>query len=157
MKKLILTLCLVLLSALVASPPVINHAAPAPDQALDSYGNICWEDEKARLDNFAIELQNSQETRGLIVVYAGSRSCAGEAQARAERAREWVVGRGVAADRVLWKAGGYLEQQRTWLWVVPSDLDEKRWPLLPSLEPWEFRIFSNCKGKIYKPVKCSKI
>jgi hypothetical protein len=127
-----------------------------PDGALDFYGNICWEDEKARLDNFAIELRSGTDRRGLIVVYAGSRSCAGEAQVRGERAKKWVVGRGISADRVFWKDGGYQEKAQTWLWIIPPDLDEKRWPVLPSLEPGKLRIFSKCKGQIYKPAKCDK-
>ena len=69
MRKLFLTLCPYLLIAVVVSSSATNHHAyVAPDHALDSYGNICWEDEKARLDNFAIELQNSPDKRGLIIV-----------------------------------------------------------------------------------------
>ena len=55
----------------------------SPDSPFDSYGNICFEDEKARLDNFAIALQQNPEWIGYIVVYAGNESCAGEAQYRA--------------------------------------------------------------------------
>src|SRR5687767_11802488 len=57
----------------------------------DSYGNICLEDEKARLDNLAIYLQKEPDRLGYIIVYAGHTSCAGEVQARAGRAKKWVV------------------------------------------------------------------
>ena len=55
------------------------------------YDNICWEDEKSRLDNFAIQLQNQPDVKGYIIVYAGKESCAVEAQTRALRAKNWLV------------------------------------------------------------------
>jgi hypothetical protein len=59
----------------------------APDSPFDSYGNLCFEDEKARLDNFAITLEQNPNFIGYIVVYAGNESCAGEAQFRGNRAK----------------------------------------------------------------------
>jgi hypothetical protein len=160
MRKLSLALCSLLLLTSMASPSANDHAAdaaPAPDHALDVYGNICWEDEKARLDNFAIALQNNPDTFGLIIVYAGRRSCSGEAEARAARAKAWVEGRGVAAERVMWKDGGYREGVMTWLWLVPRDLDKEQWPSgLPELGPHEVKVFRRCKGKIYRPAKCDE-
>ena len=41
---------------------------------LDGYGNIRFLDEKARLDNFAIQLQNEPKTQGYIIVYAGQKA-----------------------------------------------------------------------------------
>ena len=157
MKRLTLTICCSLFVTSAVSPSASNHRAdvtPVPDHALDFYGNICWEDERARLDNFAIHMQNNPDMLGLIVIYAGSRSCAGEAQARAERAKKWVQERGVAADRVVWKDGGYMEKAMTWLWLLPRDLDTKQWPIHPTLERNKVKVSSSCKGKIYKPVKC---
>jgi hypothetical protein len=49
---------------------------------LDRYGHISWENEKARLDNFAIQLMNQPNTIGYLYVQAGSVSCKGEAQAQ---------------------------------------------------------------------------
>jgi hypothetical protein len=54
----------------------------------DEYGNIAFNDEKARLDNFAIQLQNEPGSQGYIVAYG---SCAGEAQRRADRAKDYLV------------------------------------------------------------------
>lgn len=54
----------------------------------DEYGNIAFNDEKARLDNFAIQLQNEPGAQGYIVAYG---SCAGEAQRRADRAKDYLV------------------------------------------------------------------
>jgi hypothetical protein len=32
----------------------------------DEYGSVCWEDEKARLDNFAVQLQNVDRSTSAI-------------------------------------------------------------------------------------------
>jgi hypothetical protein len=40
----------------------------------DTYGNIRFSDEKARLDNFAIQLQNQEDAHGQIIVYAGRKA-----------------------------------------------------------------------------------
>jgi hypothetical protein len=159
MKKLIITLCCSLLLMSAVSPSASYYhadAVPVQEHALDFYGNICWTHEKARLDNFAIHLQENPDRLGLIIVYSGRHSCAGEARTRAERAKRWVEGRGVAADRVVWKDGGYREDAMTWLWLLPRDLDEKQWPIISTVEAHEVTVFSRCKGKIYKPAKCDK-
>jgi len=115
------------------------------DQILDSYGDIAWEDEKARLDNFAIHLLESPEYTGYIFVYAGRRACPGEAQARAVRAKKYVVEvRGVDASRVVWRDGGYRESGSVNLHLSPPGMEEL--PLVPTLDPKEVKIL-NCKGK----------
>ncbi|HEU4833761.1 MAG TPA: Ig-like domain-containing protein, partial [Pyrinomonadaceae bacterium] len=48
--------------------------APPPARKFDEYGNIRFNDEKARLDNYAIQLQNEPGSQGTIIVYG---SCAG--------------------------------------------------------------------------------
>ena len=80
----------------------------------DDYGAIRWEDEKARLDNFAIQLQNDKTLVGYILVAAALGGCPGEAQARAIRAKRYVVEhRGVPANRVIWRFEGYSSDLRT--------------------------------------------
>src|SRR5687768_15744126 len=72
---------LLLMAPLSISRP---HTEASPDVFwLDKYGNILWEDEKARLDNFAIQLMNDPNLIGYLYVQAGRLSCRGEAQARA--------------------------------------------------------------------------
>ncbi|HWS87240.1 MAG TPA: hypothetical protein VN282_09765 [Pyrinomonadaceae bacterium] len=86
-------------------PLVIFH------DKVDEYGDINFEDEKARLDNYAIELQNDPEFVGYIVAYGGRRSRRGEALRRAERAKRYITGvRGVAPARVVTIDGGYREE-----------------------------------------------
>ena len=52
---------------------------------LDEYGDIKFDDEKARLDNFAIELQNDPTSQGYLTCYGGRRGYAGEAVRRCAR------------------------------------------------------------------------
>jgi hypothetical protein len=62
--------------------------APPPARKFDEYGNIRFNDEKARLDNYAIQLQNQPGSAATIIVYG---SCAGEAQQRGDRAKDYLV------------------------------------------------------------------
>lgn len=64
----------------------------APDSFFDSYGDLDWEWEKARLDNFAVFLSHDPAFIGHIFVWVGKRACKGEAQARAVRAKNYLVG-----------------------------------------------------------------
>lgn len=58
-------------------------ALPPPcGQAFDAYGDIKFEDEKARLDNFAIQISNYPGSTGLILMYAGQPTFIGEAEDR---------------------------------------------------------------------------
>lgn len=67
------------------------HAEPPDVFWLDKYGNIAWEDEKARLDNFAIQLMHDANEIGYFYVRSGRVSCRGEAQARAVRAKNYMI------------------------------------------------------------------
>jgi hypothetical protein len=93
--------------------------APAPlATKFDEYGNIRFNDEKARLDNYAIQLQNQPGAQGYIVAYG---TCAGEAQARADRAKDYLVNtRGIDAGRLVTVDGGCRSDLTVELWVVPT-------------------------------------
>jgi hypothetical protein len=123
------------------------------NRAFDEYGRICWEDEKARLDNFAIQLQNDNPTTlGHIIVYDGDHACRGEAVARAIRAKKYLVEyRKVEANRVLWRSGGYQRALMTTLVISPQGASI--WPLEPSVSPAEVTFVGNCRGRV-RPVKC---
>ncbi|HKP46836.1 MAG TPA: hypothetical protein VJT50_09565 [Pyrinomonadaceae bacterium] len=91
---------------------------PAAPRKFDEYGNIRFNDEKARLDNFAIQLQNEPGSQGYIIAYG---SCAGEAQARADRAKDYLVNtRGIDAGRIVTMDGGCRSDLAVELWIVPS-------------------------------------
>ena len=88
---------------------------------IDEYGNIRFNDEKARLDNFAIELQNDPTAQGYLICYGGRRGRAGEAQRRCDRAKDYLVTtRGIDSSRIVTVDGGYKEELNVELWIVPS-------------------------------------
>jgi hypothetical protein len=91
---------------------------PVQAQKFDEYGNIKFNDEKARLDNYAIQLQNQPGAQGYIIAYG---SCAGEAQARADRAKDYLVNtRGIDAGRIVTMDGGCRSDLSVELWIVPT-------------------------------------
>jgi len=93
---------------------------PLPPVAVmfDEYGNIRFNDEKARLDNYAIQLQNQPGDTGTIV---GFGSCEGEGLARAERAKGYLVNtRGIDAGRLTTVDGGCRDEVWVELWRVPT-------------------------------------
>jgi hypothetical protein len=93
---------------------------PPPPEPIkfDEYGNIRFNDEKARLDNFAIQLQNRPDAQGYYIVYG---TCAGEGQARADRAKNYLVNnRGIEASRIVVVDGGCRADFAVQLWIVPS-------------------------------------
>jgi hypothetical protein len=95
----------------------------------DEYGRTNWEDEAARLDNFANQLMQQPELVGYIFVINGLDLCPGEAAARGMRAKSYLVEqRGVPGNRIIWKEDGYGETlktilqpgQREWMFSYPS-------------------------------------
>jgi len=58
----------------------------------DEWGKISISDENARLDNLAVFLQKEQPTWVVyLMFYDSTRVCAGELNARATRAKKWLV------------------------------------------------------------------
>jgi hypothetical protein len=65
--------------------------------------------------------QNDPGSNGYIIAYGGRRGPAGEAQARADFAKNYLVNsRGIDAGRIMTLDGGFREEATTELWLVPS-------------------------------------
>jgi hypothetical protein len=92
---------------------------PSPEcRKFDEYGNIRFNDEKARLDNFAVQLQNEPTAQGYIIGYG---TCDAEGQTRANRAKDYLVNtRGIDAGRITVIDGGCMPELKVELWVCPS-------------------------------------
>jgi len=105
---------------------VATGTAFAPTRAFDQFGDIKCEDEYARLDNFAIQLQNEPEAKGVIIFYGGKTFRGklpkkGGAEARAARLKPYLVERrGIPSERVVIINGGYAEAWRAEIWIVPA-------------------------------------
>jgi hypothetical protein len=92
-----------------------------PPRQFDICCSCSYDDQKARLDNLAVELQNDPSTTAYIIAYAGRRSRAGQADKLNARARDYIVNqRGVDASRITVMNGGYREEDCVELWIVPS-------------------------------------
>lgn len=87
----------------------------------DECDNCTFDDQKARLDNLAVELQNDPTTRAHIIAYGGRMSPVGQVERLMSRAREYLVTqRGIDASRLVVINGGFREDDSVELWVVPS-------------------------------------
>jgi len=127
------------------------HREPSvPNTPFDQYGAISWEDEKARLDNFAIQLQNDEKLIGYVLVFDAVGGCPGEAQARAIRAKKYVVEyRGVAWNRVIWRREGYLEGLSTKLQPAPRE-SSLPYPFLPIVAGKDGPLNRPCKLRLQR-------
>jgi hypothetical protein len=122
------------LGADAPAPPV-----PSPTRNIDEYGNISFEDEQARLDNFAIELQNDPAAKGYVTCYGGKVGRAGEARRRCARAKRYLVGRrGIPAAQLVAADGGYRQDLTVTLWIVPEGVTPP--PHVPTVDPSEVRF-----------------
>ena len=150
--------CLILALSIAAPSQNVQDAPRAPSPILiepvETYGDIPWEMEKARLNNLIVFLTQEPNLVGYIVVYAGRRACAGEAQARALRAKKYLIGRGIDASRVLWTDAGHLDRPRVQL---ETQFRGKAFYLYQRPEPLpqkEVRVM-NCRGVISRHGKRS--
>jgi hypothetical protein len=99
-----------------AVPPREN-----PAREFDVCCTCSYDDQKARLDNLAVELQNDQSNITYIFAYGGRTGRVGQADRLGERAREYLVSqRGIAPGRIIVQNGGFREEDCVELWIVPS-------------------------------------
>ncbi|MDT5121860.1 MAG: hypothetical protein QOC96_1342, partial [Acidobacteriota bacterium] len=98
--------------------PVIGPVKPIPPYKFDEYADLKFNDEKARLDNFAIKLQGEPGTQGIYVIFG---SCDGEADQRSARAIDYLVNtRGIDRSRLTVVNGGCREHLTVELWGQPT-------------------------------------
>ncbi|HEX8921563.1 MAG TPA: hypothetical protein VF766_08785, partial [Pyrinomonadaceae bacterium] len=91
---------------------------------VDYYPPIRLNDEKARLDNFAIQLQNDPNAKGYVIVYGGAKAKPAEKQLRIKRAFDYLTNtRGISRDRLVTMEGGTRDVTTTELWIVPLGAD----------------------------------
>jgi hypothetical protein len=119
-------LYLALLFVLLSTALFVRGSVPlSPIRTFDEFGDIKCEDEYARLDNFAIQLQNEPQARGVIIFYGGKTFRGklprrGEAEARAARLKPYLVQRrGIPTQQVTVINGGYADEWHADLWLLP--------------------------------------
>ncbi len=145
--KIILICCVCLLITLLAATAnAQNENTVIADRLFDQYGDIEDEHEMARLDYIAIQLQKEPGVIAHFIVYAGKRSCTGQAQARARRAKDYLVNvRGVSFDRVIWRDGGYREELTVDVYLLPRGAAEPS--ITPTILRSEAQVKKRCKRR----------
>jgi hypothetical protein len=99
-------------------PALIPRENPARE--FDVCCNCSFDDQKARLDNLAVELQNDQSSTTYIFAYGGRHSRLGQADRLGARARDYLVSqRGIDPARIIILNGGFREEDCVELWIVP--------------------------------------
>ena len=87
--------------------------------AFDSYGDIKFEDEKARLDNFAIQLLNEPLSIGLIRMSSGQKTFANESREHLDRAKSYLANvRGIDPNRITTLDCGFTTDLNIHLYIV---------------------------------------
>ena len=100
----------------------VSIPLPKPiNRKFDEFPDISRNDEKARLDNFGIELQHDPTATAYVVVYPGRSSKRSEVQHHANRIVEYLVhSRGLDQRRIVTLVGPAKDQLKVELWVTPQ-------------------------------------
>src|SRR5260370_15835282 len=93
----------------MASTNIVPKQPPVVEcKQFDQFQSVAFDDDKARFDNLAIELQNAPESPASICFYPGRTSRVGQADMLARRTTDYLVNqRGVDARRFVIVNGGY--------------------------------------------------
>ena len=104
-------------STFVPVPPAREN----PAREFDVCHSCSHDDQKARLDNLAVELQNDPMAMTHIIAYGGRTSRIGQAERLLTRARDYLINnRGISPSRIVTLNGGFREDDSVELWIVPS-------------------------------------
>lgn len=123
--------CLLLFSYSVVPGQKVNQKA----RLFDAYGAIGYEDVSARLDNFAIQLQNEPNVDGYVVGYGPERDGSGTGKHLLRVTKDYLVRtRGLGPERIQTIYGGRYKNPAevlSELWLVPQGM--------PAPEPRRYR------------------
>jgi hypothetical protein len=110
-------------SSVNAELPATAPARADVARKIDEFGHAEGCDHGARLDNFALELQNNSDAVGYVIAYGPGGEARGSGPSRLKITNYYLVeSRGIEPDRVKTVYGGpYRERDVTYveLWLVP--------------------------------------
>jgi hypothetical protein len=96
---------------------------PVPVQTsrkFDEFSDIARNDEKARLDNYAVEIQNDPTSSAYVIVYPGRAGRSGDVQKHTARVVDYLVNsRGIDARRIVTLVGRTRDELMVELWIAP--------------------------------------
>lgn len=100
---------------------------PTIAKRFDEFPSIAFDDDKARLDNLAIELNNQPTARGYIVLHPSTRATSRSIQRLTTRTRNYLVNtRGIDASRITVINGAPRERDYFELYIVPQGAEPPR-------------------------------
>lgn len=99
----------------------VQFPVPVECRKFDEFPTISYNDEKARLDNYAIELQNDPTATAFVIVYPGQRGRSGDVQRQTTRLVDYLVNsRGIGAQRIVTLVGPPRDVLIVELWLCPQ-------------------------------------
>lgn len=114
-RKMAFSLCCIVACALIAR----SEAIVAFDQWFDSYERTTWGQERLRLDDFAVFLNNDRQSIGYVAIYALPQEKKNEINGRVVRIRRHLTEkRGVDAKQLVIIVAGRHEKGLTILQPV---------------------------------------
>jgi hypothetical protein len=124
--------------------PPARHEDPA--RQFDVCCSCSFDDQKARLDNLAVELQNDPTTTTYVIAYGGRTSRIGQADLLGSRARDYLVTqRGIDQSRIVTLNGGFREEDCVELWIIPRGATPPR--PTPTVQAGDVRPASGSPGR----------
>ena len=98
----------------------VQFPVPVECKRFDEFPDISRNDEKARLDNYAIEL-NDPTLLAYVIVYPGQRGRPGDTQRHITRIVDYLVNsRGVSSQRIVTLVGPARDELIVELWTCPQ-------------------------------------
>src|SRR5258705_2324216 len=99
----------------------VQFPVPVECRKFDEFPAIAYNDLKARLDNYAIELQNDPTATAYVIVYPGVRGRPAEVQKNTTRIVDYLVNsRGINAQRIVTLVGPPRDALLVELWLCPQ-------------------------------------
>jgi len=104
----------------------------------DTCCSCSYDDQKARLDTLAVELQNDPTTTAYVFAYGGRTSPTGQANKLLVRARDYLINdRKIDASRLVMSVAGFRETDCVEVWLVPQGAAPPR--PSPSVQPGDVK------------------
>jgi len=98
----------------------VQFPVPVECKRFDEFPDISRNDEKARLDNYAIELTDPT-LQGYVIVYPGQRGRPGDTQRHITRIVDYLVNsRGINSQRIVTLVGPARDELMVELWTCPQ-------------------------------------
>ena len=108
----------------ISVPTIVEKRPPPPSPSkFDEFESLAFDDDKARLDAFAIELQNQPDSQGYIIMYQGTDKLSMKSRnvdKLSKRTLDYLVKtRGIDPRRIVITNWGTRAKTTYELWIIP--------------------------------------